>query len=569
MMPHNRTADVKRVRESLISIGKNGCQAVLLLTVLLLAIVVVWRGSSLNHNMINSEKNSIFPEPWQYSVNGSAFLKTALPNSISARAESRISLTNHLPKEMVKGATVLLRTSQQNVDVSVNGVVIYSSLDSTGAPSSAYHFVRLPTDCATQPILVSLASPYSNYAGFMGEIYIGSKASNVFFLLHENGIRFFIGFLVFSVGFLLMIMFLFAKSHAGKASIPNLGAFFVCAGYWVMVESRMMQFIFPYPTALTNSSVFAMTLLPVFAGLYYYNTYTRSHKKIARAVIAVVCGVSLAFAVIACLIPTLPVSIFPYYLVFLVAFLVLLFFSAIYESKKAEKISSFSVWGMLIFVACALIELLLYLSNTRAYNQSNLLTIGLMMLCIFMVADSVQTFTQVYRAAVKVDTLSVLAYWDSLTGLKNRTAFLEEMSATHVDENSVTIAMYDVNNLKIVNDTKGHLVGDALLLHSAKSIKASLRQNDKVFRVGGDEFVAIIIHDDDFDCDSLETRILDTLEFENQKSLSYTLSIAYGFATYTSSMDTTLFDTQARADENMYSRKRVQKSSTAPQNEAG
>lgn len=90
-----------------------------------------------------------------------------------------------------------------------------------------------------------------------------------------------------SVEFLLMLVFLFAKGQESKASITNLGAFFVCAGYWVLVESKMMQFIFPYPTALTNSSIFSLTLLPIFSGLYYYHTHTKVYKKVGKCVVAI------------------------------------------------------------------------------------------------------------------------------------------------------------------------------------------------------------------------------------------------------------------------------------------
>lgn len=563
MMPHKRKMYIPTKDSPFYLHLKNGHQLILLLVVFLLLEGVVGSAMVLGSNLINNEKNAVFDAKWQYSVNNSPYIEVSLPNSQNVSESSPVTLKNHLPTEMVKGATLLLRTSQQNVEVAVDSEVIYSSTDRKkhiASPSSAYHFVRLPTDCAGDVIEVALSSPFSNYAGFMSQIYIGSKASNLFFLIHENSLRFIIGFSVFSIGCLLMLMFLFAKGQEGKASITHLGAFFVCAGYWVLVESRMMQFIFPYPVALTNSSIFALSLLPVFSGLYYYNTSTKVYKKISKGVLAVVTAISFAFAVMASVNPLLPIRILPFYLVFLILYLFLLFASIFLESIKAGKFFSTSVCGIFTFSVCALLELVFYLSNMKAYNQSNFLTVGLLLFCVFMAVDSAQNFASVYHAAVKVDTLSVLAYTDSLTGLGNRTAFLEEMSIIEANGRpGVTIAMYDVNNLKVVNDTKGHLVGDALLRHCTKAIKASLRAEDKVYRIGGDEFVAILRHGEDFDSSALEERLLLVLEKENQKMLSYTLSIAYGFATYVKNVDQTLFETQARADKSMYACKKGQK----------
>lgn len=542
---------------------KSFSQLLLFLTVFVLAVAVIGTAAALGSNVINNEENAIFEEKWQASVYGQAFAEVILPISKDLPVGSHITLKNHLPEKMVRGATVLLRTSQQDVQVTVGGQMIYStkSLDKTIASvSSAYHLVRLPEDSAGKTITVSLSSPYANYAGFMSQIYIGSKASNLFFLFRENGLRFVIGFLVFCVGLLLIILFLFVREQESKASFTNLGAFFVCAGYWVLVESKMMQFVFPYPVALTNSSIFALSLLPVFSGLYYYNTHAKTYKRFGSYVIAAVTAASFALALASSVNPGLPIRILPYYLMFMMLYLLLFFVSIISERIRSGRLFTTSVGGIFAFSICALLELVFYLSNMKTYNQSNFLTMGLLLFCILMMVDSMQNFARIYRTAIKVDALSVLAYTDSLTGLKNRTAFLEALPVIDTNgKNFITIAMYDVNNLKTVNDTKGHLAGDALLRHSAKVIKASLRQEDKVYRIGGDEFVAILHHGTDFDCNALKARLLSVMEKENQKKLSYVLSIAYGFATYSQTTDQTLFDTQARADKSMYECKRTQK----------
>lgn len=538
----------------------------LLLGVILLAAGVIYTSAPLGQYPINNETNAIFENDWQYRLEDGAFSDITLPGGEDTPAGSHVTLKNQLPAELVKGATILLRTSQQDVEVLVDGLCIYRSFNKaakTSSLSSAYHFVRLPTDCAGQSIEVTLNSPYKNYSGRMNQIYIGSKASNVFFIIHENGLRIVIGFLIFSIGFLLFLMFSLARGQENKAPLINLGVFFICAGYWLMEESKMLQFFFPYPMVLTNLGIFALSLLPLFSGMYYYSTHAEYYKKIGRYVVTVSATASFLLAVIAIAAPTLPLHLFPFYLVFMGIHWILLFISIIMNSRKTGGTRSASLVGMSIFGGCALLELIFYLSNMKQYGYPNFLTAGLILFCIFMAVDSVQSLTRVYRAAIKVDALSVLVYTDSLTGLKNRTAFLEDIAETDMDgDASVTLAMYDINNLKLVNDTLGHLVGDSLLRRSAKVIKASLRHEDEVYRIGGDEFIAILHHGSDFDIRLIEERLLAAIEKENKKAISYTLSIAYGLATFSKDSDKTLFETQARADRNMYACKRLQKESS-------
>jgi diguanylate cyclase len=90
-------------------------------------------------------------------------------------------------------------------------------------------------------------------------------------------------------------------------------------------------------------------------------------------------------------------------------------------------------------------------------------------------------------------TTRVEASTDGLTGLANRRAFDREL--THRLRSSherVALALFDVDNFKGVNDTKGHAEGDVLLKTIATTIAASVRPGDVVARLGGDEFAVIV-----------------------------------------------------------------------------
>lgn len=91
------------------------------------------------------------------------------------------------------------------------------------------------------------------------------------------------------------------------------------------------------------------------------------------------------------------------------------------------------------------------------------------------------------------DELAITASQDSLTGLANRMLFLRTLEELIRRERPVTVAFVDLDDFKNVNDTHGHLAGDQMLQHVAKSLRASFRAVDVVARLGGDEFAVIAI----------------------------------------------------------------------------
>lgn len=89
-----------------------------------------------------------------------------------------------------------------------------------------------------------------------------------------------------------------------------------------------------------------------------------------------------------------------------------------------------------------------------------------------------------------------LAYFDTLTGLPNRRLLIDRLKQAIAvaarTQNHGAILFLDLDDFKTLNDTKGHLVGDLLLIEVAKRLTASVREVDIVSRQGGDEFVVVL-----------------------------------------------------------------------------
>ncbi len=88
-----------------------------------------------------------------------------------------------------------------------------------------------------------------------------------------------------------------------------------------------------------------------------------------------------------------------------------------------------------------------------------------------------------------------LAYYDSLTNLPNRAYFMDSFKQSLLEAKSynkqVGILFLDLDNFKRINDTLGHLSGDEVLVKISKMLLSCLRENETVFRLGGDEFMVL------------------------------------------------------------------------------
>lgn len=91
-----------------------------------------------------------------------------------------------------------------------------------------------------------------------------------------------------------------------------------------------------------------------------------------------------------------------------------------------------------------------------------------------------------------LSSISEISNTDNLTGCFNRRAYEQDIENLSLNQQFIYVSM-DVNGLKIVNDSMGHMAGDELLCGAAACMKQCFDQYGKVYRIGGDEFVAILL----------------------------------------------------------------------------
>ena len=160
-----------------------------------------------------------------------------------------------------------------------------------------------------------------------------------------------------------------------------------------------------------------------------------------------------------------------------------------------------------------------------------------------------------HQLKIRIDYINNLAYTDKLTGIKNSTAYLQEVTFLKNDilqkKADFAIFIIDVNGLKLINDTYGHELGNELIIKTTQMI-AEVFGQEYFYRIGGDEFAVIKYNATRVECEVLSKTFMETVE--NQKGKLWA-SASIGYAIYNSKSDTNYESVFNRADEDMYENK--------------
>ncbi len=188
---------------------------------------------------------------------------------------------------------------------------------------------------------------------------------------------------------------------------------------------------------------------------------------------------------------------------------------------------------------------------------------------IYSIEDYIDSLERTQRELADtkdhVSVMTEIANKDALTGLRNKTAYDNEVKRLEwmIDDGTARfgIAMIDLNFLKRINDTYGHEQGNVAIKNLCR-IVCTIFAHSPVFRIGGDEFVVIL---ENGDYDDIELLLMDF----NQKLEEYAkddllepwerISAAIGYAIYDKFIDHRVDNVFKRADKAMYQNKKNMK----------
>src|SRR5207302_5753361 len=156
--------------------------------------------------------------------------------------------------------------------------------------------------------------------------------------------------------------------------------------------------------------------------------------------------------------------------------------------------------------------------------------------------------------------LGNLALTDELTGLYNRRGFMalaeRQLKLGRRSGRGMLLFMIDVDHLKQINDSFGHLEGDCALKRTANILEETFRDSDVVARLGGDEFAVLAIEAAGHCEATIKARLFELLKSLRAQQSRYAISLSIGVARFDPGCRTSIPELLMKADQAMYEQKR-------------
>jgi diguanylate cyclase (GGDEF)-like protein len=133
--------------------------------------------------------------------------------------------------------------------------------------------------------------------------------------------------------------------------------------------------------------------------------------------------------------------------------------------------------------------------------------------------------TSCLRTAAALEELRARAATDPLTGLGHHATFHEALARARGRRESIAVLMADIDGFKAINDTRGHQAGDRVLRETAAALADALRRGDELFRIGGDEFAALVRVGDDHEALEAGRRLREAIAALGEVTVSVGVAI--------------------------------------------
>ena len=472
---------------------------------------------------------------------------------------------------------VLFATTNQNVYVYVDDELVYMHgdwNDLTGARGHALHYIHLDQNIAGKRLTILLNSGYPNWLGSIDYFMLGTSETFLRSLSLSDAI--YISSLSVTIALIVFLtmdlVWRGAKEHRRRIQLYIIGylaSFFL----WTTGTSSFFPRIYGIPGVWWEIHLIMLYIMPMFCTRITqdivsarYIEHTRTIMKIfgivfATATITEIAGLNGYMNLL-----------FLFYPLLLIGSLVLIYtlIRSNWVHHPACRYACFAMTAMVIFGGIDAVHFAYH--RLSAMLSTTVFSIYASIPFIFytireqMVRDA--ALAQENEHLVRELKISQNeAQRDYLTGAYNRHQLDEGFAAFSALSSErgfkFSFAIFDIDHFKSVNDTKGHLAGDAILRQIADTIHEEIDRRHLFIRYGGDEFILLALH---YDLDAMVAFCEHLRHILEQRLDGVTLS--FGVSTWHGKKDRlrALID---RADRALYLSKKKGRNTVSAENEEG
>lgn len=362
-------------------------------------------------------------------------------------------------------------------------------------PGNTFHMILMPEDYGGRELRIELHLLLEhNVAYTVPTPLLAPKATIVNHLFRAELPSLVLISIIFSIGCIMLVLNLaFRKTLVKSYAFLHTGFFAILFSGYAVCDTEVIHLIIASSYTIHLFTFLLLALLPIpFLQMLKESASTSACRAangvILLALLNFAAQLPLHFLKILDIRESLPAT----HAVIVAAIAVFVYAMVRCGREKRASRNRFLL-ATIPMVAGAVVDLVLFYLPVITEN-SFFFQAGMLVFIVTQLVFVVRSYLAVYDKNVRVEFYEHMAFTDSLTGVGNRAAFearLTEIGREREKHLPVWCVSADVNNLKQVNDSQGHMAGDRIISAAAEALQAGLGKGT-VYRVGGDEFVALV-----------------------------------------------------------------------------
>ncbi len=471
-----------------------------------------------------------------------------------------------LPEAFESAQSLLFKSTHEKVEIFVDNETVYTYGMETSrlgkSPGTYWHVAAIPAKSAGKTLTVRLTTVYDHFYGSETRIRYGSRGDCILTLVRGFLPVLVLNCIIIAVGLISLFLHFVTLKRKEKRELGSflcIGLFSLTIALWSLRQCGFLQFLIPNGRVLYFVDLHLFFLFPVPLNLFIY-TICRSRYKKGFAFLAAAYLIEMASETALQILGILDIFEMLRTIHALMLLNALYTFWAVHKEGKEETDSMGSRIRVPLYVLMAfgILEMISY--YIRLFDDISIfLPTGTMVFIVMLIWMQVKEYYRNMLEEQKVLYYEKLANTDLLTGAYNRNAYenaLKRLEESQDGPQGQGVVLFDLNNMKRINDNYGHDKGDEAIRRCYECILSVFGEKGRCYRIGGDEFV--FLSGGELDMERCIGRFEELVE-ESKKSLEFPFSVAHGYAVFDGGRDGDFRDTIRRSDAMMYMDKKAKK----------
>ena len=484
-----------------------------------------------------------------------------------------VTLSLQLPQEFISDPLLVFYIKHSTIQVLLDGEEIYTygqeRYSKNHMVGYGNHLIEIPDDYMGKNLqVVIVAGEEDSYSNFRVP-YICNAKNVIRDIFLEKKVILGINLFLLYFGLLMLmisVVFMFKSKRFSKLIVA--GLFSLVISLWSICNYDLI-ILYTYRLEVKPYLEFtSLYLCPLFVYLYFWSDIAARKEKLIKGIYFFLLGTQVVFFIAASVLHCMNIVHMPAMVTtqhIIIGFMVASYAALmIYDIRKKQYKRNTLDIGMLCLVVICAIDIIRY--NVLIFASSHmrdcfpsLLFLGGLIFVLSQIVDFYSEVSKQMYEGAKAEALERLVYTDALTGLSNRRKCDEIFDELEMSDQVYGILAFDLNNLKLTNDTLGHETGDLLIVKFAEVLQTTFGNQGIVCRMGGDEFIVIIRDISKVEIRALVEKMEAMIEQANQEDENLKLSTAYGFCRSNEPRCKDVKSVYRKADARMYKQKSAMK----------